>query len=69
GDVEIEEVLAILKENVQLAQHIIRRSIEYFPEGRSCKCATSLKDAIITERARIPKKTRRDLKPIVGKYL
>ncbi len=69
GNVEIEEVLAILKENVQLAQHIIRRTIAYFPEGRSCKCATSLKDAIITERSRVPKKIRRDLKPIIGKYL
>ena len=69
GNVEIEEVLAILKENAQLAQHIIRRTIAYFPEGRSCKCATSLKDAIITERSRVPKKIRRDLKPIIGKYL
>ena len=69
GNVEIEEVLAILKENAQLAQHIIRRTIAYFSEGRSCKCATSLKDAIITERSRVPKKIRRDLKPIIGKYL
>jgi len=69
GNVEIDHVLAILKDNVQLAQQIIRRTIGYFTERRSCQCATSLKDAIITERSKIPKKTRQDLKPIIGKYL
>ncbi len=69
GNVEIDHVLAILKENVQLAQQIIRRTIVYISERRFCQCATSLRDAIITEGSKIPKKTRRDLKPIVGKYL
>ncbi len=69
GNVEIEHVLSILRDNVQLAQRIIRRSVDVFPPVRACACASSLKDAIITERARIPKKVRKDLKPIIGKYL
>ncbi|MBI4489965.1 MAG: S-methyl-5'-thioadenosine phosphorylase [Deltaproteobacteria bacterium] len=69
GEVEIEHVLAVLRENTQLAQRIIRRTIRYFPQRRSCGCATSLKDAIITERSKIPKKTRKVLQPIIGKYL
>jgi 5'-methylthioadenosine phosphorylase len=69
GDVEIEEVLAVLKQNVRLAQNIISRIVGYPPVGRSCGCGTALKDAIITERSKVPKKIRRDLRPIVGKYL
>jgi 5'-methylthioadenosine phosphorylase len=69
GDVEIERVLAVLKQNVDLAQRIIRRVLSRLPEGRSCGCANALKNAIITERSRIPKKRIDELKPIIGKYL
>jgi 5'-methylthioadenosine phosphorylase len=69
GDVEIEQVLAVLKQNVDLAQRIIRRVATRLPEERACGCGTALKNAIITERKKIPAKTLRDLKPIVGKYL
>ena len=69
GDVEIDHVLTVLKHNVELAQRTIRRAVVQLSAGRSCACASALKDAIITERARIPKKLRADLQPIVGKYL
>jgi len=69
GNVEIEQVLAVLRANVALAQRLIRRVVEQLPDQRSCGCATSLKDAIITDRARIPKKTRKDLSLLIGKYL
>jgi 5'-methylthioadenosine phosphorylase len=69
GDVQIEHVLAVLKRNVDLAQRTIRQAVARLTAVRSCACASALKDAIITERARIPKKLRADLRPIVGKYL
>jgi 5'-methylthioadenosine phosphorylase len=69
GDVEIEQVLAVLKQNVDLAQRIIRRVATRLPNERSCGCASALKNAIITDRKKIPAKTLRGLKPIVGKYL
>ncbi|MEK7340794.1 MAG: S-methyl-5'-thioadenosine phosphorylase, partial [Candidatus Binatota bacterium] len=69
GDVEIEQVIAVLRANVQLAQRIIRRAVDYFPQERACACATALKDAIITDRAKIPKKARKELKLLIGKYL
>jgi len=69
GDVQIEHVLAVLKRNVDLAQRTIRQAVARLTALRSCACASALKDAIITERARIPKKLRADLRPIVGKYL
>jgi 5'-methylthioadenosine phosphorylase len=69
GDVEIEHVLAVLKQNVELAQRTIRRVAASLAEPRACSCVSALKDAIITERSQIPKKIRADLKPIIGKYL
>jgi 5'-methylthioadenosine phosphorylase len=68
-DVDIEHVLAVLKQNVDLAQRTIRRVAASLDERRSCSCASALKDAIITERSQISKKIRADLKPIIGKYL
>jgi 5'-methylthioadenosine phosphorylase len=69
GDVEIEHVLTVLKQNVALAQRTIVRASAELPAARSCGCVSALKDAIITERARIPKKIRAELQPIIGKYL
>jgi 5'-methylthioadenosine phosphorylase len=69
GDVEIEHVLTVLKNNVDLAQRTIRRAVAELTEARACACASALKDAIITERSRIPKKLRSALRPIIGKYL
>jgi 5'-methylthioadenosine phosphorylase len=69
GDVEIEQVLAVLKHNVELAQKTIRRAVSRLEQTRTCGCASALKDAIITEKSRIPKKVRADLRPIIGKYL
>ncbi len=69
GDVEIEGVLRVLQINARLAERIITRAIGYFPETRSCPCATSLKDALVTERSRIPQKTRKKLGLLIGKYL
>lgn len=69
GEVEIGQVLAILTQNVELAQHTIRRALGDLPEKRSCRCASSLEHAIITERGKIPGKVRTALKPIIGRYL
>jgi 5'-methylthioadenosine phosphorylase len=69
ADVEIEHVLTVLKQNVALAQRTIARASAELSEPRSCGCVSALKDAIITERARIPKKIRAELQPIIGKYL
>jgi 5'-methylthioadenosine phosphorylase len=69
ADVEIEHVLAILKENVALAQKTVRRLAMNLPASRTCSCASALKNAIITEPKRISRGVRARLKPIIGKYL
>lgn len=69
GDVVIEDVLAILGKNVATAQTIIRQAIPRLPSARVCACAQALKDAIITDRARIPASVKQELSLITGRYL
>jgi 5'-methylthioadenosine phosphorylase len=69
ADVEIGEILRILKENVAMAQRTVANVVERLDARRSCACVNALEHAIITERAQIPAKVKRDLAPIVGKYL
>jgi 5'-methylthioadenosine phosphorylase len=69
GDVEIEHVLAVLQQNVDLAKKTIRQVIKNLSAARSCGCAFALQTAIITDKSKIPKKVRRDLRPIIGKYV
>jgi len=69
GDVSIGEVLRILAQSVRTAKSTIRKTIGYLPDQRECICATALKHALITSKKLIPEKTKKDLEPILGKYL
>jgi 5'-methylthioadenosine phosphorylase len=69
ADVEIGEILRILKENVAMAQKVIGAVVARLQAPRRCPCATALQHAIITDRAVIPEKVKRDLAPIIGKYI
>jgi 5'-methylthioadenosine phosphorylase len=68
-DVNVESVVRILLKNVETAKAIIRAAVAEIPEARTCFCAHALRDAIITARDAIPAAVKRDLEPIVGKYL
>jgi len=69
GDVSIGEVLRILAQSTKIAKSAIRNVVSHLPEKRECICATALKYALITGKKMIPEKTKKDLEPIIGKYL
>lgn len=68
-DVNVEAVVKILQQNVKTAKAIIRAAVTMVPEARACSCSHALKDAIITAHHAIPAQVRRDLAPLVAKYL
>jgi 5'-methylthioadenosine phosphorylase len=68
-DVNVEAVVQILRQNVKTAQAIIRVAVAKIPEVRTCPCFHALRDAIITARHAIPAQLKRDLAPLVAKYL
>jgi 5'-methylthioadenosine phosphorylase len=67
--VTVDMVIANLQQNVKTAQSVIANAVEQLPVARACGCATALSAAIITHRDAVPEDTRRDLAPLVGKYL
>ncbi len=69
GDVDIEEIIAVLQKNADVAKRIVRGTVQRLSPGRTCPCATALAFAIVTDRSVIPAKTRRKLAPLVAKYL
>lgn len=69
ADVEIGEILRILKENVAMAQKTVVNLVDRLDARRSCACVNALEHAIITDRTQIPAKVKRDLAPIIGKYI
>jgi 5'-methylthioadenosine phosphorylase len=62
-------VIANLMQNARTAQQIIAGAVGRLPYERTCECATALKYALITRPDAIPDQVKRDLAPIVGKYL
>jgi 5'-methylthioadenosine phosphorylase len=68
-DVTIEAVLEIIRQNVATARNIIMHAAAALAVQPRCACGESLKSAIMTDRALIPAQVRKDLEPILGKYL
>ena len=67
--VTVEMVIQVLNQNTAYAKRAIAALAEGLRPVRDCKCGTALADALITSRDRIPDDTRKQLKPLVGKYL
>jgi len=67
--VTVEMIVANLTQNAKTAQEIIAGAVAKLPYERTCECATALKYALITRPDAIPAKVRKDLAPLVGKYL
>jgi len=70
GDVSIEQILGYLRANSTMAQKIIRLTIPRVAKRvRDCACASALQFAIVTEPSKIPAGVKRDLAPIIGRYI
>jgi len=61
--------LRILAQSTKTAKNAIRHAIKNLPQERDCLCASALKYAMITGKKYIPEKTKKDLDPIIGKYI
>jgi len=68
-EVSIEEVLKVMGSNVALAKQVIHDVVPTLAPTSECGCGRALEFAIITDRARIPARTKRDLAPIIGRYV
>jgi 5'-methylthioadenosine phosphorylase len=67
--VTVEMIIRNLTQNAETARHLIADAVTRVPAERTCPCASALAAAIITHPDAVPAQTRRDLAPIIGKYL
>jgi len=67
--VTVSTVIDYLNRNVANAQKILRAAIVSVPRERTCKCGSALAHAILTDRKKIPARTKKKLALLVGKYL
>ena len=67
--VTVEMIIANLVQNAKTAQQVIASAVDRLPFARDCECASALKYAIITRPEAVPESVKRELAPIVGKYM
>ena len=67
--VTVEMIIANLGQNAKTAQQVIAGAVATLPFTRDCECASALKYAIITRPEAVPESVKRELAPIIGKYL
>ncbi len=67
--VTVELIVANLTQNAATAQRVIAGTVERLGSDRACGCGHALATAIITRPDAVPAALKRELAPIVGKYL
>src|SRR5204862_7064719 len=67
--VTVEMVINNLKKNASTAKAIISNALADIPREPNWPCHDALRNAIMTERSCWPAKTKKELGPILGKYL
>jgi 5'-methylthioadenosine phosphorylase len=67
--VTVSMVIERLLANVDVSKQAIVNLIPRLPAARQCDCEHALRDALITDRAAISARVKRDLAPIIGRYV
>jgi len=67
--VTAEMIVRNLLQNAENGKDIVRQVVRTLPAERVCSCGSALKDAIITARDHIPANVKRDLAPVIGRYI
>ena len=67
--VTVEMIIDNLTQNARTAQQVIANAVGSLPYERTCECASALKYALITRPDVIPERVKKDLAPLIGKYL
>ncbi len=67
--VTVEMVIRRLMQNAEITKQAVQRLVPRLSAPRSCGCGQALKDAIITDRSRIPPEVKARLGLLLDKYL
>ncbi len=67
--VTVDLIVANLMQNAATAQKTIAEAVSRLGAARTCACKDALATAIITRPEHVPDATKKELAPIVGKYM
>ena len=67
--VTVDLIIANLTQNAVTAQKTIAGAVERIAGARTCACKDALATAIITQAPLVSEQTKKDLAPIIGKYM
>jgi 5'-methylthioadenosine phosphorylase len=62
------QIIATLNQNAENAQRVLREAVRAMPTQRTCKCASALAHALVTDLKRVPPATKKRLGVIIQKY-
>ena len=69
SEVNVEDIIKVMHENVETARRIIVETLRNLPPDFPNSQQDALKFSLITEKSKIPQKTRSDLDLLLSKYL
>jgi 5'-methylthioadenosine phosphorylase len=68
--VTADQIIATLLTNAESAKTVLRGALRRIPrEPRTCECASALSHALVTPAELVPDSVKRELAPIIGKYM
>jgi 5'-methylthioadenosine phosphorylase len=67
--VTAEQIIGVLGRNAETARRVLRAAVRRLPIPRGCECATALKYALVTPPELVPDEVKRDLEPVIGRYV
>jgi 5'-methylthioadenosine phosphorylase len=69
ASVDIDDVLAVLSANSELAKRTVRIAAERVDDARACTCRRALDNAVITDPSKMPQAMRAALAVVAGRVL
>jgi 5'-methylthioadenosine phosphorylase len=69
GHVTLEMIMTNLHHNADMAKQIVARAIHQIPVEPDWPAHSALKNSILTDKKKWPAKTRKELEPLLAKYL
>jgi 5'-methylthioadenosine phosphorylase len=63
------QIIALLNQNAENAQRVLREAVRALPADRSCKCGAALQHALVTDMKLVSPATKRRLAAILAKYI
>jgi 5'-methylthioadenosine phosphorylase len=67
--VTVDLIIANLMQNAATAQKTIADAVEHLNDARTCACKDALATSIITRPEHVPDAIKKELAPIIGKYM